>query len=967
MNHMQKLVVLITYGLLISINMLGNQVHRNLNLILIVDTKDDDVGGALTNDLAVAIKQKAAPIIVSENVLYNFLALLASLTPEAVREIQESIIANKQRIKELGQEMDKRNTRAIIDEAERQYTQQVEREKKRFDQISPLLLSYSNKFLVYSSDKFSSNALPAEDIHAIRTLINNYQKTLQELRSYMAPDSHAVKALNAVYADFTPGHYDPIAIGRNIELMIKEMLSDIQNIDALTTEYEATQEFNAAMAIYKKIMGLRSNVLRDIKYLGNHTLQVNYAAADDYKAAVLAADLASHKILARETGIAQEQELKFLDLRLAKLKNAEKEAKLFYHGASFTLNDWYLYKHAQAPIYLLIPKTYVTRTEKEWAQYHVSPTEQETKEYTTKEQALGLMVDHAAIMRLLPATITTPEHLMKFVFDNLRTKAGLDALFADESIPFQLPALQQCFVPGRQASRGFWNIFLTGHGFYEKKSTAAQRKEIREREKKATLAMAELLKEAVRSLPATRETVTEQDALLFSREMNKLFIAYLLVNNENIFDPEEEMATALLQDILSENPRIEQLMRNHRIDPIVQNKVLLRNYLAMLQKVIEQDIRKMHAAEASVERAEEESSSSITIAGLSLEQFKELLNFLNRTIKTSFMYYLTCFGGGFNAEQVRLYLQQLEKTEKRTLDDMSSSFIVAAGSLTDDTVVSFNISDELIPLNFVGFFKDLEQFFSRNATFKKDPIATVLKNVSIRSRGAKYLHGLSDIPLVYVPGAGIMRAQEVDTEIMVLTNVKLKALELVIPKKKAAVEAIKTAGKSGLLFYPTDIKVPVIIGVDSKGEPTALVPMTIDPSTYTFTTIDASAIPFNMFLRKSIMDVRSVMPRTFVIQELRCANYKDSGLPGSEGAVLALGNVTIRSTITSVHYGENIQWDVSFTMVDAGKKVTFNGTMLDSYSDAKKLTGRSISMPTWKQVRSTEHEEHEEKERKASA
>lgn len=962
MHFIKKRTLIITIGLCISFTLLSSQAHRNLNLILIVDTNGDDVGGVLSNDLAVAIKQKVAPIIVSENVLYNFFALRASLTPEAVKELKDSILANKQRIKELGQEMGKQNMGAIIDEAERQYTQQVEREKKRFDQISPLLLAYSNKFLVYS-DKFTYSTPSIEDIHAIRTLITDYQKTLQELRSYMAPDSHAAQALHAVYADFTPGHYDPLAIGRNIDLMIKEMLADIQNIDALTIEYEATHEFKEATAIHEKRMGLQNNVLRNVKYLGNHTLQVNYAAMDDYKAGVLAADLASRKILARETQMAQEQELAFLDLRIAKLKNAEKEAALFYHGASFTVNDWHLYKHVHAPIYLLIPKTYATRTEKEWAQYHVSATEQETKEYTPRERALGLTVDHAAIMQPLPATIADAEHLLKFIFDNLSTKAGLDALFADESAPFQLPALQQCFVLGRQADRGFWNIFMSGHGFYQKKSNEVVRKEAREKEQKAKLVLAKLLKEAVQSLPATGETVAEKDNVLFRREMNKLFIAYLLMSNENIFDPQEEMATAFLHDILRGNALIEQLIRNHQIEPIVQNKLLLRNYLAMLQKGVEQEISEMRTAESLTEPAKENSSS---IAGLSLEQFKDLLNFLNRKVKTSFMYYTTCFGGGFNAKQVRLYLQQLETTEKKALDDMSSSFIVAAGSLTDDVVAGFNIYGELIPLNFVGFFNDLQQFFLRDSTFKKDPISTILKNVSIRNRGKsdeKYLHGISDIPLVYIPGAGIMHAQEVDEEIMVLTNVKLKALELVIPKKKAAVEAIKTAGKSGLLFYPTDIKAPVIIGVDSKGQPTALVPMTVDPSTYTFNTIDASAIPFNTFLRKSIMDVRSVMPRTFVIQELRCTNYKDSGLPGSEGAVLILRNVIIRSTITSVLYGENIQWDISFTVVGAGKEVAFNGTMLDSYSDPKKGTGRSISMPVWKQVSSTEHKE--EKERKS--
>ena len=194
-----------------------------------------------------------------------------------------------------------------------------------------------------------------------------------------------------------------------------------------------------------------------------------------------------------------------------------------------------------------------------------------------------------------------------------------------------------------------------------------------------------------------------------------------------------------------------------------------------------------------------------------------------------------------------------------------------------------------------------------------------------------------------------MRATEIDKEIMVLTHAKLKALELIIPKKKEKIEPIDTAGKSGLLFYPTIINVSVLLGVDGRGHATALVPMAVDSSVYQFNLIDASKIDLLTFLRESIIDFRSVKPRTFNINELRCANYKDSGLP--ENNPLILYNVTIKSTVTPIQYGETITWNIEFMLIDSDKQeVVYRGMMEDTYKDPKRGTGRTVSNPTWQKV-----------------
>lgn len=905
MNYRKTLIALTIYSLSASIALLGSQAQRSLNLVLLIDTKDDQLDGPLTYNLALAIKQKAAPIIVSENVLYNFFALRASLTPQEVKELKDITHTNEQRLKETTQEIEKlRLTTKAGDDAE-----------KKFKHISEILKEHSEKF--NSLKLYTAEPISSVTLDALAGMINDYQKTLQALHNDFSPHSHGASILGAQDAT------------------MNDMLSAIKKMAAHSASHDIDdQKLTLSLGIIK---------------LSGHTMELQTAAFNDYM---------------------NTMELQRLTIEVETLKTTlevrEKESVLFYHDVSFNMTEWHVYKHAQASVYILIPKTYVTLVEKEWGQYHTSTPEQESKEYTPHERALGLMVDHPAIMQPLPATLTH-EQFHDFIFDRLTAKVGIAALFLDESIVFPLSAFQQCLVPLKQPDSGAWNIFLNGHGLYQEIVSPAQEKEFIEKDKEIVLEMNTIVQDALSSLPAPKKTITPKEIATFSSEINRLFIAYVQLHNENIFDSQKELFLNFLEDILSESKTIEELMDKHSIAAIIKDQMSLHHYLSIFQKKIEQELaqltKKIHQLSEAKSEVAHDSNSSIFIAGLSLEQFKDFLKFLNSKVKTSFLYYMTCFGGGFNAEQVRLYMQKLETTEKQTLNNMPSGFIVAAGSVTDESIIGFTLSGEPIPLNFIGFFNSLKQFFSRDATFKQDPITTILSNVTIRSRTkehGEFLHGISDIPLVYIPGAGIMRAQEIDKEIMVLTHAKLKALELVIPKKKTTIEPIKTAGKSGLLFYPTIINVPVILGVDSKGHPTALVPMTVDPAIYEFRSIDASTIPLNTFLRESIMDVRSVMTRIFKIQELRCKNYKNSGLPGGQDTILTFNDVTIQSTILPVYKGENIQWDTTFTSKEG---ITFSSIMLDSYEDPKNSYGRSISAPVWKKI-GVEKEQKKEKEHK---
>jgi len=102
-------------------------------------------------------------------------------------------------------------------------------------------------------------------------------------------------------------------------------------------------------------------------------------------------------------------------------------------------------------------------------------------------------------------------------------------------------------------------------------------------------------------------------------------------------------------------------------------------------------------------------SKDKTISGFSLEEFKQFLNFLNNDIKTDFLLYLTCYGGGCN----RVFAYK---------DSVNNFPIVALGasdSITLSDSIKFDIFFDKFSLN--GLYNRLRKagFFTTDANGEK--------------------------------------------------------------------------------------------------------------------------------------------------------------------------------------------------------------------------------------------------------
>ncbi len=668
----------------------------------------------------------------------------------------------------------------------------------------------------------------------------------------------------------------------------------------------------------------------------------------------------------------------------------------FYTMFIFNLNEWHIYKHAQAPLYLLIPKIYEEQTKKEYeahkaslkelekkraeleqmkatmpeAEYKkqlemlelvsVAPKERKTegetkavKEYSAREMALGLKVDHANL--LTPLTFTTPNDLLNFIARDFDQKAGM-AVFLAEPPAFAYKELKQFFVEGRSSEFGSWLIYMGGHGIY---ATIPEHIELQIEEKLRQFK--KLLGKVQTNLQALNQPelkVVGQETGQLAKEYNKLFIAYLAVYaKESIFSPEAEEAEHFLDMLNNKDTTLESFAVSNQLDwEKLINKQNLANYLTMIIDVLTKMTKQETMISTEEKTKKEREITTAFIAGLPYEEFRDFIHFLSRSMHTSFLYVLTCFGGGFIMQQIIKYVQILETEEQQILKSVSPGFIIAMGALPDVSVAGTRLS-ESTP-NFDNFFADLRKFFSRAMPFKEDPIKTILKNIALRGRGEsikggfeEWRHGISSVASVYFPGGKLIHTPEIDKEIMVLTKAKLKALELVIPGKKERVEKkvepIDTRGKSAVLIYPTEIHAPVILGFDSKKQATALVPMISNQVHFDLidTTKNDKPLTLKIFLEHSIVDTRPVIPRIFTIKRLLCNNYKKSGLKGD---ILELSDVLIKSTISFQPKTENIIWNVLFTL--NGK--IFHGTMIDEEDEE----GRFITNPEWKEITQEEAE-----------
>ena len=158
-----------------------------------------------------------------------------------------------------------------------------------------------------------------------------------------------------------------------------------------------------------------------------------------------------------------------------------------------------------------------------------------------------------------------------------------------------------------------------------------------------------------------------------------------------------------------------------------------------------------------------------SISGINLEEFKQLVMFFEQSLSTSFLYYLSCYGGGYNTSL--LFIEKIINPVKKIALSMPINFIVAsaapidaptAGAMvgirktssgqkntqlcTKKTCPKSKVLQSMkSPYDFNNFFTTLHTLLSQPQTIEKKQWLELFKFITPE-------RGPENIPLIKLPG-----------------------------------------------------------------------------------------------------------------------------------------------------------------------------------------------------------------------
>lgn len=212
------------------------------------------------------------------------------------------------------------------------------------------------------------------------------------------------------------------------------------------------------------------------------------------------------------------------------------------------------------------------------------------------------------------------------------------------------------------------------------------------------------------------------------------------------------------------------------------------------------------------------------IVGLTLTQYRNLLQFFILNIHTHFLYYGSCYAGGYNT--LLGYIDAIINQEGILKSQIKPNFIIAVGALTDIDVFETSHTDSVANcfaciskqekehyecidkasknrgINFVRFFDALRAYARKDqlvgTLFNDQQLHDILNHITPKIPGS-----YRNNPQIMFPGTDMFRAIALDKDMEVITEtrVKVHALE----KKPIIIE-----NKRIILVYPLDIPVELI-------------------------------------------------------------------------------------------------------------------------------------------------------------
>ena len=308
---------------------------------------------------------------------------------------------------------------------------------------------------------------------------------------------------------------------------------------------------------------------------------------------------------------------------------------------------------------------------------------------------------------------------------------------------------------------------------------------------------------------------------------------------------------------------------------------------------------------------------SALIMGLPYDEFFRLMKFFSESMNVSFLFYNTCFSGGYNQALVSEVLWKLK-----------ADFIVATAGTNERTVgfappqLKFNENGTDIitdtPVNFTDFFGMLEDLFgeqlgsvhikskAKRELLKKAPIADIIGNVIDMEKLEM------NQPFVRIPHIGVFKAVEIDKKVKVLTNSMVRQYT----KEGKAID-FSESDIQQIVVYPKYIDVP--LKVKSVGwlapiqqKVTKKIRSRIHIFEEVFYKNWDSALCY--FIADLIFLNSSYAKIDFVVKKLHCDDYENSGLKVGDKKPLVIENMVVQ---IKGNFSEET------TSIDAGITVLF--------------------------------------------
>ncbi len=315
----------------------------------------------------------------------------------------------------------------------------------------------------------------------------------------------------------------------------------------------------------------------------------------------------------------------------------------------------------------------------------------------------------------------------------------------------------------------------------------------------------------------------------------------------------------------------------------------------------------------SFESGLEQNEEGVVITGLDIDQFKELIRFFDLSINVNFLYYLSCYAGGYN-----IMLPYLYRESTKVVKQQFPKFTVVVASITDavaktQKLFSTGEISKLKKIDFDCFFNALKNNLNRgsvNPTLYNDKsIEDIL--FCVVSKDIDPIT-ISSYPQIMLPGTGIFK---------VLSHEKIQEITDEFIDKNLG-KSLEVRDKGAVLVRSTDIinKLKILSGSGTR-KASEQVPMIISiipgVSLHKFGQVEAEKIKFLDFFHKAMFSIKPAFPKYFYFKKLI---LEDSS------AKLTLSNVFIKVQSGSL----------SAAFIN-GCKVYFDGNLSRSLSGVKSL------------------------------